>query len=84
MSSDQRGEAYDPAQICTNGHVTSDSANQRPQRTADHCSKCGAETIARCLTYGAKISGDEFGGQFFVPYRAARAAVGKRSRPWRE
>ncbi len=56
----QRGNSmgvYRVAEVCLNGHVTTTSADQNPELREKFCSKCGAETIIRCLNCNTAIRG---------------------------
>jgi hypothetical protein len=48
---------YDTAQICKNGHLVTKYYESSPARDEKFCSKCGAETITKCLHCDAKIRG---------------------------
>lgn len=48
---------YDLAQICENGHVTNDSANEYRSRNQTHCRRCGARTITQCPECKTDIRG---------------------------
>lgn len=43
--------------VCENGHVLTDSLEISSDDSA-YCSKCGAKTLTRCPSCGAKIRGD--------------------------
>lgn len=49
---------YDVAQVCINGHLVNDRYRGRPQHNKRFCTKCGAQTIAKCPACGADIQGD--------------------------
>ena len=48
---------YDVAQICENGHVANDRAQDYPAHNQDHCDRCGAPTIMVCPSCQAAIRG---------------------------
>lgn len=48
---------YDTAQICKNGHLVTAYFESSPVHDEKFCSKCGAETITKCLLCDAKIRG---------------------------
>ena len=48
---------YDTAQICTNGHVITESSVSSPQLTQKFCDKCGASTITNCPNCNTPIRG---------------------------
>lgn len=48
---------YDTAQICLNGHIISRSINGNSSVMEKFCTKCGAETICKCLNCGERIRG---------------------------
>jgi len=48
---------YDTAQICKNGHLVTEYYESSPVHDEKFCSKCGAETITKCLHCDAKIRG---------------------------
>ncbi len=54
MSAD---EYYGVAQVCRNGHATSDSVDKNPQFSQPFCDKCGAETITACPHCNTPIRG---------------------------
>jgi hypothetical protein len=49
---------YRVAQICVNGHVATDSADQHPELREAFCSQCGEATIMQCPKCNAPIRGD--------------------------
>jgi hypothetical protein len=53
---------YDTAQICVNGHVTTDMLKTAPAHAQKFCSECGAPTITACENCGESIR-----GEYFVP-----------------
>lgn len=57
MQRDTRDMAFEPAQICLNGHLITSTAETSRHRTADRCTKCGAETILACPDCGTLIRG---------------------------
>ena len=48
---------YDTAQICKNGHLVTEYYESSPVHDEKFCSKCGVETITKCLHCDAKIRG---------------------------
>lgn len=50
--------SYHNAQICLNGHVV--TPFNESETVEIFCSKCGAETISRCLSCGSEIRGVEY------------------------
>ena len=49
---------YNTAQICTNGHIITDSYDTSPELRQNFCDKCGAKTIITCPSCNYKIRGD--------------------------
>ncbi len=49
---------YHLAQICTNGHLITGSADEYPELCVSHCIKCGAPTITHCPSCSAPIHGN--------------------------
>lgn len=49
---------YHTAQICTNGHLITDSIDTSRNRTQKFCDKCGNETITNCTNCNSPIRGD--------------------------
>src|SRR4051812_6102597 len=47
----------DVMQVCWNGHVITDLLRAYPERGRDHCDRCGAQTLHRCLTCGQELPG---------------------------
>lgn len=64
---------YRVAEVCPNGHVSTDSADAHPELREKFCSKCGQETITKCPSCNASIRGDYFvegvfgGGRYEPP-----------------
>jgi hypothetical protein len=52
-----KGEGYDVALICINGHVVNSCSISSPQFNKNHCKDCGAETINTCQNCNSKIKG---------------------------
>jgi hypothetical protein len=48
---------YRVAQICPNGHVATNSADQHPELLEAFCSKCGEATITACINCKSSIRG---------------------------
>ncbi len=59
---------YDVAQICLNGHVANYMANEYPQHNEQHCSKCGEQTITKCVDCQTDIRGYFLGTMSTQPY----------------
>lgn len=53
---------YLTAEVCLNGHYTTDSIERYPEMCSKHCPKCGAETVTQCPNCSTNIRGD-----YFVP-----------------
>jgi len=51
---------YRVAEVCPNGHVTTDSADVYPEQREKFCSKCGEATITKCPSCHANIRGDYY------------------------
>lgn len=49
---------YNTAQICTNGHIITDSYDINPEFRQNFCDICGAKTIITCPNCNSKIRGD--------------------------
>ena len=49
---------YFTAEVCRNGHSTTDNIEKYPERREAYCSECGAETITACPTCNTSIRGD--------------------------
>ena len=49
---------YRVAEVCLNGHVTTDSADTQPQHRQKYCSTCGETTTTSCPNCSASIRGD--------------------------
>jgi hypothetical protein len=84
MRRDERDEVYNSAQICTNGHVITEVADEMPHLTSDRCRACGAETITNCPACRAKIRGDRFGGNVPAFRRPAFCHNCGKPYPWTE
>lgn len=52
-----RGEGYDIAQICLNGHVVNSMALTSSNHNKKFCDQCGASTIMECPHCKSKIKG---------------------------
>jgi len=51
---------YRIAEVCPNGHVSTDSADVYPEHREKFCSKCGEATITQCPTCDTNIRGDYY------------------------
>jgi hypothetical protein len=51
---------YRTAEVCPNGHVSTDAANVHPELREKYCSKCGEATITQCPECSANIRGDYY------------------------
>jgi hypothetical protein len=51
---------YRIAEVCPNGHVSTDSADAHPELREKFCSKCGEVTITHCSNCKMGIRGDYF------------------------
>jgi hypothetical protein len=49
---------YATAEVCRNGHPTTDDIQDYPERREPFCSDCGAATITACETCKTAIRGD--------------------------
>lgn len=49
---------YATAEVCLNGHPTTDNVQRSYERRSKHCGKCGAKTISVCQNCHADIRGD--------------------------
>lgn len=65
---------YRTAEVCPNGHVTTDSADAYPEHREKFCSKCGEATLTQCQKCATSIRGDYhvdgvfgFGGEYAPP-----------------
>jgi hypothetical protein len=47
----------DVMQVCESGHVITDLLLTHPELGLTHCDRCGAATLAHCLTCGAPLPG---------------------------
>lgn len=54
---DMRDSWYDTAQICKNGHLVTEYYESSPVHDEKFCSKCGVETVVKCLQCNTKIRG---------------------------
>jgi hypothetical protein len=48
---------YMTAQVCLNGHSTTDAIEQSPELTAQFCAQCGSETLTECPSCKTPIRG---------------------------
>ncbi|MFC2050467.1 DUF2321 domain-containing protein [Chloroflexota bacterium] len=48
---------YRTAEVCPNGHVSTNSADEYPERREKFCSKCGEPTITQCPHCNTNIRG---------------------------
>lgn len=53
---------YMTAEICLNGHSTTNNVEQHPEQTAKFCQSCGKKTIRTCPECNTSIR-----GYYFVP-----------------
>jgi hypothetical protein len=53
---------YKTAQVCINGHSTTDDVESSPELMSKFCPSCGGETITACPNCNAPIR-----GHFYVP-----------------
>jgi hypothetical protein len=51
---------YRIAEVCPNGHVSTDAADAHPEHREKFCSKCGDATMTACPTCGVSIRGDYY------------------------
>lgn len=51
---------YRVAEVCPNGHVSTDSADAFPDLREKFCSKCGEPTLTQCPNCKANIRGDYY------------------------
>ena len=65
---------YRTAEVCPNGHVSTDSADVRPELREKFCAKCGEATMTHCPSCETPIRGDYhvegvfgFGGEYTPP-----------------
>lgn len=78
---------YRTAEICINGHLTTDSVEESPESTEKFCIKCGKQTIRRCAECHAPIRGAYFSdgltfpGYYKVPNHCYNCG---KSFPWTE
>jgi hypothetical protein len=62
-----RFSCYRTAQICLNGHVVNDSADEKPHRNEKFCRKCGQPTIMNCPECNERIRGYFYTSNFSGP-----------------
>lgn len=79
---------YRTAEVCPNGHVTTDSADAYPEHREKFCSKCGEATMTQCQNCATSIRGDYhvegvfgFGGEYAPPAYCHNCG---RAFPWTE
>ena|SRR2546426_4781414 len=53
----RRGNWYDTAQICTNGHAITSFGETYPENLMNFCKDCGNPTITQCKNCSANIRG---------------------------
>jgi len=77
---------YATAQICINGHVITDSIEDRPERATPFCEQCGEKTITRCPNCDTDIRGYyHHGGAVVLLYnRPAFCYACGKPYPWTE
>jgi hypothetical protein len=51
---------YRTAEVCLNGHVSTDAADAHPHLREKYCSKCGEPTITQCQDCQANIRGSYY------------------------
>lgn len=51
---------YRTAEVCPNGHFSTDAADAHPELREKYCSKCGEATITQCPECNASIRGDYY------------------------
>lgn len=61
---------YHNAQICKNGHVITSYADHYTYAKENYCSKCGSETITKCLNCSSNIRGREKEYGYLGEYKA--------------
>ncbi|BCK86523.1 hypothetical protein MIZ01_0285 [Sideroxyarcus emersonii] len=57
---------YRIAEVCPNGHVSTDSADVHPELREAFCSRCGEATITACPSCHTNIRGDYQVGGIFI------------------
>jgi hypothetical protein len=58
---------YRTAEVCPNGHVSTESADVHPELREKFCSQCGEPTMTTCPGCNASIRGDyHVSGAFFL------------------
>ncbi|MCG6537003.1 MAG: DUF2321 domain-containing protein [Syntrophales bacterium LBB04] len=63
---------YRIAEVCLNGHVSTDSADEFPESREKFCSRCGEATITQCPSCKSNIRGYYYiegviGGEEYEP-----------------
>lgn len=48
---------YHTAEVCLDGHYTTSSVEEHPERRSQYCPKCGSKTITQCPNCSANIRG---------------------------
>src|SRR6267378_6051260 len=56
---------YRVAEVCPNGHVSTDSADRSPELREQFCSRCGEATLTQCPKCKAPIRGHYYVEGFF-------------------
>jgi hypothetical protein len=60
MARDHRGNGYDTAQVCPNGHVATSHFHDHPGERQDFCQRCGEKTLHACPKCDTEIRGQMF------------------------
>lgn len=53
----EKEDWYDTSQICLNGHIVTETAEQNPNSKRDFCESCGKKTTTQCPKCKSKIEG---------------------------
>lgn len=65
--SNSKGNPYDFALICQNGHVINEMVNQCPDDNKNYCEICGSKAISKCEACGKDIRGNRPGDIYTPP-----------------
>jgi hypothetical protein len=57
---------YATAEICPNGHVTTDNIEDWPESASRFCPQCGAQTMRECPTCNTSLRGAHFFGDVIL------------------
>jgi hypothetical protein len=57
---------YRVAEVCPNGHVSTNSAHVYPEQREAFCSRCGEQTMTECGNCGAAIRGEYEADGIFI------------------